>query len=36
MSAGHVNAVEICTELLSLPSMDTMLNALENSEIVCG
>lgn len=32
LSAGHVNAVEICTNLLGMPSLDQMLEAF-NKEI---
>jgi len=27
LSAGHVNAIEICTNLLGMPSLDQMLEA---------
>ncbi len=29
LSAGHVNAVEICTNLLGMPSLDQMLESFK-------
>lgn len=30
LSAGHVNAIEICTNMLGMPSLDEMLEAFNN------
>jgi hypothetical protein len=33
LSAGHVNAVEICTKMLGMPTLDQMLEAFQNDQI---